>query len=139
MRKRTKNMRGVAAVAAAFLCAAFAYALTRSPVFDGEGYELYTGMSSAGVIVTDAPAAVKLTLPVAGESARWEGDRAAELLERFDAKVLFCEEVCGTRNYYCSSPLLGEGVLLRGVRVNLHIASDGSCTVAGTPIIFGGF
>ena len=133
------KIKGIAIIGACIACGAFAYALTRSPVFDGEGYELYTGMSSAGVIVTDAPAAVKLTLPVAGESARWEGDRAAELLERFDAKVLFCEEVCGTRNYYCSSPLLGEGVLLRGVRVNLHIAVSGSRTAAGTPVIFGGF
>ncbi len=133
------KIKGIAIIGACIACGAFAYALTRSPVFDGEGYELYTGTSSAGVIVTDAPAAVKLTLPVAGESARWEGDRAAELLERFDAKVLFCEEVCGTRNYYCSSPLLGEGVLLRGVRVNLHIAVSGSRTAAGTPVIFGGF
>ena len=133
------KIKGIAIIGACIACVAFAYALTRSPVFDGEGYELYTGTSSAGVIVTDAPAAVKLTLPVAGESARWEGDRAAELLERFDAKVLFCEEVCGTRNYYCSSPLLGEGVLLRGVRVNLHIAVSGSRTAAGTPVIFGGF
>lgn len=133
------KIKGIAIIGACIACGAFAYALTRSPVFDGEGYELYTGTSSAGVIVTDAPAAVKLILPVAGESARWEGDRAAELLERFDAKVLFCEEVCGTRNYYCSSPLLGEGVLLRGVRVNLHIAVSGSRTAAGTPVIFGGF
>ncbi len=133
------KIKGIAIIGACIACGAFAYALTRSPVFDGEGYELYTGTSSAGVIVTDAPAAVKLTLPVAGESARWEGDRAAELLERFDARVLFCEEVCGTRNYYCSSPLLGEGVLLRGVRVNLHIAVSGSRTAAGTPVIFGGF
>ena len=133
------KIKGIAIIGACIACGAFAYALTRSPVFDGEGYELYTGTSSAGVIVTDAPAAVKLTLPVAGESARWEGDRAAELLERFDARVLFCEEVCGTRNYYCSSPLLGEGVLLHGVRVNLHIAVSGSRTAAGTPVIFGGF
>lgn len=133
------KIKGIAIIGACIACGAFAYALTRSPVFDGEGYELYTGTSSAGVIVTDAPAAVKLTLPVAGESARWEGDRAAELLERFDARVLFCEEVCGTRNYYCSSPLLGEGVLLRGVRVNLHIAVSGGRTAAGTPVIFGGF
>lgn len=133
------KIKGIAIIGACIACGAFAYALTRSPVFDGEGYELYTGTSSAEVIVTDAPAAVKLTLPVAGESARWEGDRAAELLERFDARVLFCEEVCGTRTYYCSSPLLGEGVLLRGVRVNLHIAVSGSRTAAGTPVIFGGF
>lgn len=133
------TVKGIAAIGACFVCGMFAYALTRSPVFDGKDYELYTGTSSDEIIVTDTPAIDKFVTPVAGESARWEGDRAAELLERFDAKVLFCEEVCGTRNYYCSSPLLGEGVLLRGVRVNLHIAVSGSRTAAGTPVIFGGF
>ncbi len=133
------KIKGIAIIGACIACGAFAYALTRSPVFDGKDYELYTGTSSDEIIVTDTPAIDKFVTPVAGESARWEGDRAAELLERFDARVLFCEEVCGTRNYYCSSPLLGEGVLLRGVRVNLHIAVSGSRTAAGTPVIFGGF
>lgn len=133
------KIKGIAIIGACIACGAFAYALTRSPVFDGEGYELYTGTSSAGVIVTDAPAAVKLTLPVAGESARWEGDRAAELVARFEAKILFVEETCGITNLYCYAPQLGGGIALGGEVVNLHIASDGSCTVAGTPIIFGGF
>lgn len=133
------KIKGIAIIGVCIACGAFAYALTRSPVFDGKDYELYTGTSSDEIIVTDTPAIDKFVTPVAGESARWEGDRAAELLERFDARVLFCEEVCGTRNYYCSSPLLGEGVLLRGVRVNLHIAVSGSRTAAGTPVIFGGF
>ncbi len=133
------TVKGIATIGACLICGAFAYALTRSPVFDGDGYELYAGTSSAAVIVTDSPATLKLTLPVAGESARWEGDLAAELLARFEAKVLFCEEVCGIRNYYCHSPQLGEGVLLNGVRVNLHIAVSGDRTAAGTPIIFGGF
>lgn len=132
-------VKGIVTIGACLICGAFAYALTRSPAFDGDGYELYAGTSSDAVIVTDCPAALKLTLPVTGESARWEGDRAAELLERFEAKVLFCEEACGIRNYYCYSPQLGEGILLCGVRVNLHIATSGNCTAAGTPIIFGGF
>ena len=42
-------------------------------------------------------------------------------------------------SYYCRSPLLGEGILLNGERVNLHIAAGGGQTAAGTPLIFGGF
>lgn len=140
MRKRTKNMRGVAAVAAAFLCAAFAYALTRSPVFAGDGYELSLGdSSSARILSTDTPALEKLFTPVAGESARWEGDVRRELLCRYRARVLFTEEVCGVVNYYCFSPLLGGGVVLNGETVNLHIAAGNGRTAAGTPVIFGGF
>lgn len=133
------TVKGIAAIGACFVCGMFAYALTRSPVFDGKDYELYTGTSSDEIIVTDTPAIDKFVTTVAGESARWEGDRAAELVARFEAKILFVEETCGITNLYCYAPQLGGGIALGGEVVNLHIASDGSCTVAGTPIIFGGF
>ena len=133
------TVKGIATIGACLICGAFAYALTRSPVFDGDGYELYAGTSSAAVIVTDSPATLKLTLPVAGESARFQGDVSEELLLAYRARVLFCEEADGVRSYYCYSPLLGEGILLNGVRVNLHIAAGKGQTAAGTPVIFGGW
>ena len=39
------TVKGIAAIGACFVCGMFAYALTRSPVFDGKDYELYTGTS----------------------------------------------------------------------------------------------
>lgn len=133
-------VRGVCAVLGAFLCGAFCYALARMPAFGGTGYEFSCGASSSARIVrTDAPVLYKLTHPVAGESARFTGDVSEELLLAYRARVLFCEEADGVCSYYCYSPLLGEGILLNGVRVNLHIAAGKGQTAAGTPVIFGGW
>lgn len=133
-------VKGIATIAACLICGIFAYILTRSPVFDGDGYELYPDLSSSGnILATDHAAKDKLFVPSAGESARWEGDCSQELLSRFQAEIVRVERVCGVINYYCFCPRLGGGVTIDGVRVNLHVASNGDYTVAGTPLIFGGF
>lgn len=123
------------------LCVAGAAALARSPAFEGgEEYALYLGASSSAQRVeTSSPALDKLRLAgVRGESVRYEGDRTERLIETYRATLLFTEEVCGVKNYYLYSPILGEGALLNGVLVNLHIAAGEGRTTAGTPLIFGG-
>ena len=121
-------------------CLVFAYALIHSPVFHrGERYEFYTGTSSDGVISARSPLEKLAYAKVKGESVRYQGDRAEELISLFNARVLFIEEAAGVTNYYCYSPALDDAVLLNGRRVNLHIAVNGEKTAAGTPIIFGGF
>lgn len=140
MRKFRQRIKGIAAVAAAFACAFFAYALIRSPVFAGNEYEFSLGSSSSARIVrTDAPALFKFFTDAAGESARFAGDVHEALFAQLRAQVLFTEEACGVTAYYCYSPLLGEGVLLGGRRVNLQVAVGNGRTAAGTPLIFGGF
>lgn len=128
-------------VAAVVACAAAAFCITRLPVFgQGNAYELYyTANSSAQSEVNSRPLFVKLTHLTAGESARYGGDRYEELAARYRAKLVFCESVAGIENYYCYSPLLGDPVDLGGRLVNLHIAVSAEQTVAGTPLIFGGF
>ena len=107
---------------------------------EGENYEFSAGASSSAEIVhTDNPALYKLFHAVAGESARYEGDVSEELLARFQARILFIENVSGIVNYYCYSPVLSGGVALGGEVVNLHIAVGECMTAAGTPVIFGGF
>ena len=139
-KKALKRAGGVVLIAAVFACTGFAYALTRSPVFAGENYEFSAGASSSAEIVhTDNPALYKLFHAVAGESARYKGDVSEELLARFQARILFIENVCGIVNYYCYSPVLSGGVALGGEVVNLHIAVGECMTAAGTPVIFGGF
>ena len=82
-------VRGVCAVLGAFLCGAFCYALARMPAFGGTGYEFSCGASSSARIVrTDAPVFYKLTHPVAGESARFQGDVSEELLLAYRAGVV---------------------------------------------------
>ncbi len=60
-------------------------------------------------------------------------------LEKYAAQVCFTECVNEILSYYCYSAKLGEGIVLNGVAVNLHVAIQGGRAVVGTPIIFGGF
>lgn len=142
-------MRKIWVVAKAFFivlsslgCAAFALFLAHAPAFEiGQGYELYCGASSSALVVrTDNPACDKILLGgVKGESVRYRGDCARELISRYRADVLFTEEAGGVTNYYCHSPLFGAGVAIGGYVVNLHLAVGEEQTAAGMPLIFGGF
>ena len=133
-------LKAIFAVFVAACCLVFVYALMRSPVFfRGERYEFYRGTSSEEIVCASSPFE-KLLLPkLAGESVRYDGDRAEELIARFHAQVLFIEEAAGVLNYYCYSPELGRAIDLNGKSVNLHIAVNQNKTAAGTPVIFGGF
>ena len=80
----------------------------------------------------------------AGESVRFfydgNGENVArEIAETYGAEILFVEESCGKKSFYCFVGNWNHGLSLYGERVNLHIAfGDGVCAV-GTPIIFDGF
>ena len=128
-------------LAACLMSAAFALMLAASPVFQGgQNYELYLGASSSSrQLVTDNPLRDKLLLPVVGESARYDGDRAEEIISAFKGTLQFTEEADGVVNYYLYSQMLGEPVLLNGYAVNLHVAVRSERTAVGTPLIFGGF
>ena len=118
----------------------FVYARRNAPVFErGEHYELYTGTSSEDIVLASSPFEKLFLTGIKGESVRYQGNRAEELIKRFHAAVLFIQEAAGVTNYYCYSPVLMRSVQLNGEKVNLHIAVRGSKTAAGTPIIFGGF
>ncbi len=82
-------------------------------------------------------------LRVKGESVRVQGATDEGFVERVlqeqNACVLFTEEVCGVRSYYCYTPRWQESVYLQGGKVNLHIAVGETGCVIGYPIIFGGY
>ncbi|MCM1441738.1 MAG: hypothetical protein NC131_21385 [Roseburia sp.] len=141
MRKFLHACKAFAVIALSLGAALFALLLYRAPVFEkGSGYELYFGTSSSAQCVrTENPLLYKLTCAPKGESVRYEGERYAELKEKFGATLLFTENVCGVTNYYLYSPILGEPVFLNGHAVNLHLAVSAEQTAAGTPLIFGGF
>ena len=133
----------LAAVLLACLAAAGAlFVLRHAPSFAGAArYTLFLGeTSSAEAVVLEGDALpLLLSSEVRGESAVFQGDRAEDLLKAYRARVLFIEAAAGTVSYYCHSPLLGEGLLLNGEEVNLHIAAGRGQTAAGTPLLFGGF
>lgn len=141
MRRILKSVLGCLLVVSVVLAAAFLYFLLRAPIFEkGNTYTLYYGNSSSAPFEeTSFPARKKLFTNVKGESVCYSGDKLSELSEKFRAKLLFSETVCGIENYYFFSPLLGRPCDLFGYPVNLHIAVGGGKTAAGTPLIFGGF
>ena len=140
-----KFKRAAKLVAVLFACLAAAgalFVLRHAPSFAGAArYTLFLGeTSSAEAVVLEGDALpLLLSSEVRGESAVFQGDRAEDLLKAYRARVLFIEEAAGTVSYYCHSPLLGEGLLLNGEEVNLHIAAGRGQTAAGTPLLFGGF
>ena len=140
-----KFKRAVKFAAVLFACLASAgalFVLRHAPSFAGAArYTLFLGeTSSAEAVVLEGDALpLLLSSEVRGESAVFQGDRAEDLLRAYRARVLFIEKAADTVSYYCHSPLLGEGLLLNGEEVNLHIAAGRGQTAAGTPLLFGGF
>ncbi|MBD5636832.1 MAG: hypothetical protein HDP28_03285 [Clostridia bacterium] len=140
MRGAFLTIKAFIITAVAIFCVLFVYALTSVSVFPkGSRYEYYTGTSSEEIIVSRSPIKKLFLSNIKGESVRYTGDRAEELIARFHAEILFTEEAAGIVNYYCYSPSLKNSVIIGDKTVNLHIATSGSETAAGTPIIFGGF
>lgn len=137
-----RRIGGVLLTVAALACGCFFYVLLCSPVFpEGESYTFYLGdSSSARAVLSETPLFDRLTLGnVRGESVVYAGERYEELKDRYRAELRFTEKVGNVTNYYLYSPAMKESVVLNGVRVNLHIAVGEEKTVAGTPLIFGGF
>ena len=64
---------------------------------------------------------------------------AEEIAQRYQAEILFCEEVDGVLSYYAYVSAWSDGVWLYGQKVNLHVAVGETCMSVGTPIIFGGY
>lgn len=132
---------------------------TKTAFTVGDTYTFYCdSASSQARTVTCSPAYAPiykyiLSSSLTGESTVYKTASAAEtaeteeiaeitpstIMESFDAELLFSETACGVVNYYCYSPLLGEGVSLGGYLVNLHVAQSQTSTAVGTPLIFGGF
>ncbi len=68
-----------------------------------------------------------------------EGVTRREVMERFEARLVFTEEVDGVVNYYCYSEKIKCSSLIKGKKINLHFAERGVAVKVGTPLIFGSF
>ncbi len=84
---------------------------------------------------------------VRGESVRFDfqiTEKEKEQLlswisEQYGACMVSKEIAGDTESYYGYSPSLGNGLIIGGKKVNLHIVFAQEQVVIGTPIIFGGF
>ena len=141
MRKFLRNTIGTLFLFTVIICGVFLFVLLHAPAFEkGENYTFYLGAnSSSPAIRSNNPVLDKLTLDVKGESTQYEGNRLEALQKKYHAQLLFSEETCGVTSYYFYSPYFRSAVELNGYAVNLHIAVSEKKTVAGTPLIFGGF
>lgn len=109
---------------------------------DGENRIFYCGDSSKNCKEVDGDgfAAFKLLFlkDVCGESAEFYNLDLNEFLNKYDAEIIFCEQLSDSVNYYCKANLPYE-VTLYGQDINLHICVREEGVKVGSPIIFGGY
>lgn len=140
--RQKEKCKKIASLACVLFFAAFfwligAFSLPASAA--SREYYLYDSSSQATIQTELSPFDL---LYVCGESAEYEREEMSfleEILETYRAEILFVEEACGVRSYYCYSPRLGKASVINGYAVNLHVACKGSHVKVGTPLIFGGF
>jgi len=118
----------------------------QSLLFKGGDYYIFYGGnngSSSQMICAEGVDAlkVKATLKkVSGESATYLNKNVKdEIMEQFNAKIMFCENINNINNYYAYSEKIENYIVLNGEKVNLHIAVSIDKTTVGSPIIFGGY
>ena len=144
MRKIKNAICTLAALFAAALIVCSLVILPKRLAFDGgDRYSFYIGNTSKNcrVVTTDGVRApfTRLTLKsVSGESATYSSLDWQAYLKEVNGKVLFCEELSDSVNYYCTADL-PYSVELYGKTVNLHICVKENTVIMGTPIIFGGY
>ena len=63
----------------------------------------------------------------------------SQLLQKYNAEILFEEHAGGSVSYYCLTKKWTDGIKIDGMFVNLHVAFNGAYCAVGSPIIFGGF
>lgn len=114
-------------------------------MFDKADYYVFStgGGSAAKMISAEQIRAAEVKRSIKktdGESAYYlNTDNSAELLNKYRAKVVFCQTVDGIYNIYAYTDKFDGYLVLEGKRVNLHIAVTDNSTVIGSPIIFGGY
>ncbi len=62
-----------------------------------------------------------------------------KILKKTNAKLQFIEEVDGVVSYYYYSAKLKKVEVVKGVKVNLHVAVSNDYIKIGTPFIYGSF
>lgn len=136
---------GTAGAAVASLAVAACLFLMYFSAFPGGEKEYYL-FSASSQAERKKTLSVGDLFAVRGESAVYVADSgrdsasiAKEIRERYAAEILFTETVGDTVSYYCHSSGLGEGIILNGCLINLHIAVRTDSVAVGTPIIFGGY
>ena len=111
----------------------------------GDYYIFYSGNESSEAQMVTAQGfealEVKASLQdIRGESAYFlNADCSKEILKSYEASIVFSETVSGIKNIYAYTKKIKNCIMLNGKKINIHIAVSADKTVAGSPIIFGGY
>jgi len=157
MRLAWRIKRFIVVTLAVMFCAVFAFTVrlvNLSRLSDIEGERTYFLDSSSSQALRKTELSLRDIGRVKGECVRVdfskeEGGRyalnndydalAQGIAERYSAKILFTEEVCGVTSYYAYTPLWEDFITVGNKRVNLHIAVKKTGYAVGTPMIFDGY
>lgn len=134
---------GILLVLAWLIFAAVAIAPHRLCFEGGTVYTFFCGTSSADCreITVDGDKAESMFLSlsdVCGEATVYENVDAEQIIKKFRAKVIACEKLCDSVNYYCKADM-PYAVELYGTEINLHVSEKDGRVKVGSPIIFGGY
>ena len=131
---------------ACFFLLALPQWLDKPLLFPGaERYTFYSQSASSQAKITSASpeeaALVRLTLQnYTGESARFaDAADAFSQAEKYGAELVLEQKSADVHDYYYYTPRLAGGVVLGGMRVNLHVSVRGQSASVGCPLIFGGY
>lgn len=108
-------------------------------VGDNGRFYFYNSSSLAGSVKTDDFCVAAYMLRTGESVTIDESEDYRKIFSEFDAQLVFTEEIEEGVSYYGFSEQLKYKKVLNGKVVNLHVFVGKDYTVAGTPIIYGGY
>ena len=109
--------------------------------FNGKNEVYLNNNSSVANIVSVNRERVKTFISKKGEAIFIEKEKLSpvEIMERFNAKLVFIEKIDEGVSYYAYSNDIKYVKRVKGEKVNLHIFISEKGTKIGSPIIYGSF
>ena len=74
-----------------------------------------------------------------GYYATLNKDIVYKFIKTLNCKKVYIEEICGITNYYLYTDKLPKKQVLKGKKVNLHLAVKGDSVTLGYPFIYGSY
>ena len=126
------------------ICLSCVYFANRKPLFIDYSttFTLYTNSNSSNC---NFKSVNRLNycfyINVYGEecSIRKKGFNLEEFLDKFSAQLIFVEQTENTVSYYAYSKKIKYLQIIKGQKINLHVAVDDDMVYLGSPVIYGSF
>lgn len=130
-------------VLACLIISTYAVFISKTPIFDGYSNtcEVYFSSASDGNLLNGVTRKDFFSLNnVKGQAFFVEKNFDVQsFLKKYNAQILFGEEIDGGISYYCYSKLIPYSATVKHKRVNIQIYRKNDGVKVGSPIIFGSF